>query len=370
MHQPQQRHLHVVAGLVRAANLLLGAGQQVEPAQQVLARPAVHQREQALAIPIAHHVGVRRARLVHRQDEQVAHRARELAAQELEVVAALDGALGERERRGGVLGHDGVEHVEHEVAADQPEHRDDIFGGDGVAGEGPHLVEGAQRVAHAALARARQQHQRLVRRLDVLLVGDIAQPLGHGLRGDGAELVHLRSRKHGVGDLVQLGGRHHEDDVRRRLLDGLEEGVERRGREHVDLVDDEDLVAVAHRGDGEPLDDDLADVVDAGVRGGVDLEHVDVASFGNLDAGVALAARLGRGPLHAVECAGQDARAGGLAAPARAGEHERVGNPPALERVPEGLRDSLLAEHVVETLGPPLAGEYLVGHGRAARCRF
>ena len=64
----------------------------------------------------------------------------------------------------------------------------------------------------------------------------------------------------------------------------------------MDFVDDEDLVAVADRTDGEAVDDHVAHVVDAGVRGGVDLEHVEVAALGDFDAHVADAARLGVGP--------------------------------------------------------------------------
>ena len=52
----------------------------------------------------------------------------------------------------------------------------------------------------------------------------------------------------------------------------------------------------------------------------------------------------------------------GLAAAARAGEHERLGDAPALERVAQRPGHGLLAEHVIETLGTPLAGEDLVGH--------
>ena len=108
-----------------------------------------------------------------------------------------------------------------------------------------------------------------------------------------AELVDLRARQDRLGNLVELGRRHHEDDVRRRLLDRLQQRVERRRRQLVDFVDDEDLVAVAHRHDAEAGDDHLADVVDAGVGRGVDLEDVDVAPFGDLDARVAHAARIG-----------------------------------------------------------------------------
>ncbi len=95
-------------------------------------------------------------------------------------------------------------------------------------------------------------------------------------------------------------------------------------REHVHLVDDEHLVAVADRRDRQAFDDHLAHVVDAGVRGRVDLEHVDVAPLGDLDAGFADAAWLRRRPVDAVERPRKDARRRRLAAAARAGKHERL----------------------------------------------
>ena len=129
------------------------------------------------------------------------------------------------------------------------------------------------------------------------------------------------------------------------------------------FVDEEHLVAVAGRRDGEAFDDHLAHVVDPGVGGGVDLEDVDVAAFGDLDAGVADAARRRRRALGAVERPGQDARGGGLAAAARPGEDERLGDALALQGVAQGAGDGLLAQHVVERLGPPFPRERLVGHG-------
>ena len=128
------------------------------------------------------------------------------------------------------------------------------------------------------------------------------------------------------------------------------------------LVDQEHLVAVAGRGDRQPLDDHLADVVDAGVGGGVDLEHVDVAALGDLRARLAHAARRRRGPLHAVQGPGEDAGGGGLAAAARPGEDERLGQALALEGIAQGAGDRGLAQDVVERLGPPLPRERLVGH--------
>ena len=86
----------------------------------------------------------------------------------------------------------------------------------------------------------------------------------------------------------------------------------------MNFVDDEDLVAIADRHDAQPRDDDLTNVVDLGVRGGIDLEHIDIASFGDLDAGVAGAARSRGRSLLAVQRARQDARGCGLADTARA----------------------------------------------------
>src|SRR5690606_39974393 len=52
-----------------------------------------------------------------------------------------------------------------------------------------------------------------------------------------------------------------------------------------------DLVARADRGIAHRLDD-LADVVDPGVAGGVHLDHVDVPALGDGDAGLTDAARI------------------------------------------------------------------------------
>ena len=130
----------------------------------------------------------------------------------------------------------------------------------------------------------------------------------------------------------------------------------------MNFVDDENLVAVANRRDGQPGNHHFANVVDAGVTGGVDLEHVDVASLRDLDARVTRAAGLRRRTLHAVQRLRQDPRRRRLAASSRAGKHERMGDAAARNGVAQRARHRLLADDLIEALRTPLAGEDLIGH--------
>ena len=79
-----------------------------------------------------------------------------------------------------------------------------------------------------------------------------------------------------VQHLVRLGGGEDEDQEVRRLLDQLEQGVEALRGDHVRLVDDVDLVAVADRREERPLAQ-VTGVVDAAVAGRVDLDDVDAS---------------------------------------------------------------------------------------------
>ncbi len=95
-------------------------------------------------------------------------------------------------------------------------------------------------------------------------------------------------------------------------------------REHVDLVDDVDLVAAAGGREAHAADDLVAHRVHARVRGGVDLADVRVAALGDLEAVVAGAVGLAGGALLAVERLGEQPRRRGLAGAARPGEQVGV----------------------------------------------
>src|SRR3546814_2652272 len=85
------------------------------------------------------------------------------------------------------------------------------------------------------------------------------------------------ARQHRDQQLLRIGGGEQEFDVLRRLLECLEQRVERLLRQHVHFVDQVDLVAAA-RGNVLRVLDKLADVVDAGVGSRVDIQQIDVAA--------------------------------------------------------------------------------------------
>src|SRR5262245_55744323 len=147
--------------------------------------------------------------------------------------------------------------------------------------------------------------------------------------------------------------------MRGRLFQRLEEGIERRAREHVDLVHDVDLEAAARRGVLDVFPQ-RADVVDARVGGCVDLHHVDRRARGEVLARGARAACLGAGARGAGQRLGQQTRGGGLADAARAGEEIGVGHAAGRERIAERARDRILPDDRVEDLRPPLPRQNLI----------
>src|SRR5262249_15098559 len=109
-----------------------------------------------------------------------------------------------------------------------------------------------------------------------------------------AEMLAARANR--LRNILSLGSGHHEDDVRRRLFQGLEQRVESRVSDLVGLVKDVNLVTIARRAIAGRVAQ-LADLVNAAVGRRVNLNHVDRASRAYLDAGFADAARIGGRPV-------------------------------------------------------------------------
>ena len=81
-------------------------------------------------------------------------------------------------------------------------------------------------------------------------------------------------------DRLRLGGAEHEHHPLGRLLQRFQQRVESVVGDLVGFVNDEDLVAVTRRAVTDALSQ-LANVVDAAVRGGIDLDNVHRRAGGN-----------------------------------------------------------------------------------------
>ena len=155
-----------------------------------------------------------------------------------------------------------------------------------------------------------------------------------------------------------------------RFFQRLQQCVESIGREHVHFVDDVDLVA---RRGGPVMHgiDDLADVPDPGVRGGVHLHHIDVAALHDRHAMLASAAGIGgRSALSvradAVHALGDDPRRGRLAGTPDPRHDKGLRDPVRSKGIAQGAHHGVLTDEVGKGLGSVFPGQYLVGRFRIA----
>ena len=175
--------------------------------------------------------------------------------------------------------------------------------------------------------------------------------LGFDLRGIETLEVELQAtRQHRHRQLLGVGGREQEFDVRRRLFQGLEQCIKAVAREHVHFVDEVHLVTPARRRVRNVVEQ-FARVVHLGARGGVHFNQVNEPALVHFDAGRTLAAGLGRNAGFAVKRLGEDARDRGLADAARAGKQEGMVQAIVVERVHQRPDDVLLTHELGERGG-------------------
>ena len=189
------------------------------------------------------------------------------------------------------------------------------------------------------LARAAQPGQRLG---DAVGADEVRRHLGRGGRGQGDQPAARADR---LEDVLDGGRAEDPDGAVGGLLDGLEQRVAGLVGEPVGVLDDEDLPALADRGQGGAADQ-LPDLVDADRELlGADHRHVGVRAAEHGVAGVAdpAARAVGRRRL-ALQGGGEGDRGVGAAGPGRAGEQ-----PGLAHAVPAGgggqrVRDHALAD--------------------------
>ena len=109
------------------------------------------------------------------------------------------------------------------------------------------LIEQRQGITRAALCAISEQVQRGGFKLDALL-GEHMRQMSRNICPRKPGKIELQAaRENGDRELFGFGGGKQEFDVRGRLLEGLQQGVERMIREHVHFVDQVDLEAPGGR---------------------------------------------------------------------------------------------------------------------------
>ena len=214
---------------------------------------------------------------------------------------AVEGAE-QLQRLGRAAGHDRFEQGDGLAAVGEAEHVAHDLGLHRLAAVALHqgLIQQGQAVADRALGGAGDQGQGVLFDLHPLAVGDAGEVFDEDFRLDAAQIEALAAGQDGHRHLADLGGGEDEFGVRRRLFQRLQQGVEGLVRQHVDFVEDIDLVARLDRRVADALDD-VADAVDARVGGGVHLDHVHMLA--GHDGGV-VAALIGQGQRRTVDGVG------------------------------------------------------------------
>ena len=293
--------------------------------------------------------------------DEVAQELAEPVEEGGELDTAIDGLVDHLEAALEVVALDGLNEFEEQFGGRDAEHGAYGIGVHLAAGKGVCLVKVGEAVAHGTVRLFGENLERLVGGVDVFLLADVAQARGNLADGQALEVETLHSGKDGRQELVHFGGREDENHVRRRFLEGLQERVECALGEHVDFVDNENLVLADDR---RVLDavNHVADVVDAGIGGRVDFVDIHRVSSRDIEATLAFSAGVQRVAAGAVECAGEDSGTGGLAYATGPGKQECVVESAPFDCVLEGLCDMFLPDHVVKGLRAPLAGHCYVCH--------
>ncbi len=182
---------------------------------------------------------------------------------------------------------------------------------------------------------------------------------------DATQVEALAARQHRDRHFADLGGGEDEFGVFRRLFQRLQEGVERRGRQHVHFVDDVDLVARAGRRITDAVVD-LTHVIDAGMGRGIHFQHIHVPAFHDrltLQPGYRhMDGRALHRPVRqfVVQRPGENSRRRGFTDPAHAGQNPGLRNPAGFERVGNSPDHGVLADQVLEAGRTVLPRQYAI----------
>ena len=151
----------------------------------------------------------------------------------------------------------------------------------------------------------------------------------------------------------------------RWFFQGLEQRIEGMRRQHVHLIDEVDLVAAPGRRVLHVVEQ-LAGIFHLGTAGRIHFDQVHEAAFADFHTGGADPTGTGTDTLFAIQATGQDARDGGLAHPAGAGEQIGMVQAILIQRMHQGPGDVLLPHQLIKGAGTIFTGKNLITHSTPA----
>src|ERR1035438_836498 len=209
----------------------------------------------------------------HLEDEQVAEVVQQIGQQPAQIFAVAGQVVQLAQSLCDFASQHGSGKVERLAPRRQAEHRQHVRLLDLVPAKADKLVKGGFRVAHGPRGPARDRIERRGVYLYLLKSSNLREVFGDERRRDASQVEPLAPRQDCRQHLLGVCRREHELHMLRRLLQGLEQRIERRRREHVDFVDDVDLVSGAGRRVLARLPQ-LANLLDAVVACAVYFKHV------------------------------------------------------------------------------------------------
>ena len=256
-------------------------------------------------------------------------------------------------------GQNGLAQAENLALRGQAEHGEHVGFLDFVAAKADELVEGGFGVAHGAVRAAGDGVERRLVNFHLFLFRNVREVFDDERGGNPAQVKSLAARKDGRQNLLRVGRGEHEFHVRRRLFERLEQRVERRRREHVDLVNDVDFeLRIGGRVFAGLAE--FADLFDAVVARAVNFQNVERAALGNFNAARVLVVKIGFRAAGAIQAFGKNAGDGGLAGAARAAKQVGVRDAFLPDGIGERLRDVFLPDHVGKPLRAVFSGNDLI----------
>ncbi len=267
---------------------------------------------------------------------------------------------------GGITGNQRLQQAEHGILVQGAEHRLDLFLGELPTTVDDGLVEQAQAIAQAAVGGNRDQVQGGRPGTDVLGFQNVAHLAGDLFPAQPPQVELQATRQHRHQQFLRIGGGEQEFHMPGRFFQRLEQGIEGIAREHVHFVDQKYFEAPARRPVLGTVDQ-IADIIHAGVRCGVNLDQVDKTTGIDIPAHRTLTAGLAADAALAVQRFGKNPGDGGLAHAAGSGEQEGVVHAAGIQRLAQRGHHVFLADQLGKCFWPPLPGQGEIAHGVSCR---